>query len=114
MASTIDLALAQTLIKKYRQRNTSVSGPGLKTPDDQFLNGYFIDRESLEAILSNPNVVGVSLNLAQLPDFPDSNKFTILYAGAEANAAADAKTPYCHTGDIYSGPPPCPPWCSDL
>ncbi|MDB5123638.1 MAG: hypothetical protein JWP94_1767 [Mucilaginibacter sp.] len=116
MASTIDPALAKKLIKEYQQHNASANGPGLKTPDDQFLNGYFIDRESLEALLSNPKVAGVSLHLAKHPDFAGkpSNKFTVLYAGAEPNTAAGATTPYVNTGDVYSGPPPCPPWCTTV
>ena len=116
MATIIDPVLAKSLIQEYQQQNASDDGPGLLTPADQLLNGFFIDRESLEALLTNPNVVGVSINFAKHPDFvgQPGKYFTLLYSGAELNTDPDAKTPYVNTGDICGGPPPCPPWCTDI
>lgn len=116
MATIIDPALAKGLIQEYKQQNASDDGPQILTPDDQLLSGFFIDRESLEALLANPNVVGVSINLAKHPDFlgNEGNYFTILYSGAELNTQINAQTPYINTGDICGGPPPCPPYCTDI
>ena len=116
MASIIDPTLAKSLIKEFQQQNAAAGGPALLTPDGQFLNGFFIDRQSLEAILSNPNVVGVSVNLAKHPDFagkPD-HVFTIAIVGAEPNTAPNATTPYVRSGDLYDLMPPCPPFCTSL
>jgi hypothetical protein len=117
MSSLIDPTLAKSLIKEFQQQNSSADGPGLKTPDGPFLNGFFIDRKSLESILnSNPDIVGISVHLAKHPDFsgkPD-NVFTILLNGAEPNPKPDSKTPYVRSGGIHKPPPPCPPWCCEL
>jgi hypothetical protein len=116
MASIIDPESAKSLIKEYQQHNAAPGGPAIKTPDGHLLNGYFLDRQSLETILSNPKAVGVSLHLAKHPDFKgsDSHHFTILYAAAETNTAADATTPYVNTGNISVCDPPCPPFCSTI
>jgi len=116
MATIIDPALAKSLIQEYKQQNSSDEGPGLLTPDNQRLNGFFIDRESLASLLANPKVVGISINLAKHADFvgKPGNYFTLLYSGAELNTDENAKTPYVNTGDICGGPPPCPPFCTNL
>ena len=85
-------------------------------PQSNF-NGYFLDRKSLETILSNPKVAGVSLHLAKHPASTGSaeHHFTVFYAGAEPNTTPNAATPYVKTGDVYGGDvPPCPPSCSTL
>jgi hypothetical protein len=116
MASIIDPESAKSLIKEYQQQNSAAGGPAIKTPEGQFLNGYFLDRESLETILSNPNVAGVSLHLAKHPASTGSpeHHFTVLFAGAEPNKAANPATPYVNTGNVYKDVPPCPPMCSNL
>jgi hypothetical protein len=116
MASVIDPVLAKSLIQEFQQQNAAPSGPGLKTPDGPYLNGFFIDRQSLDAILSNPAVVGISLYLAKNPGFVGSpdNIFTLVFAGAEPNNAPNPATPYVNNGDIYNQIPPCPPWCGTL
>jgi hypothetical protein len=116
MASIIDPESAKSLIKEYQQQNAASGGPAIKTHEGHLLNGYFLDRESLEKILSNPKVAGVSLHLAKHPDFKgaQSNHFTMLYAGAEPNTAPDAKTPFVAASDIYGPVPPCPPKCDSL
>ncbi|SRR5258708_40203051 len=113
MASTIDPESAKSLIQEYQQQNASSGGSGLLTPDKIHLNGFFLDRQSLESILSNPKAVGVSLHLAKHPDFKGSpdNHFTMLYAGAEPSTASNVIAPHVNAGAIYSGPP-CPPLCS--
>ncbi|MBB3054849.1 hypothetical protein [Mucilaginibacter gotjawali] len=115
MATIIDPVSAKSLIQEFQEQNASDDGPGLLTPADQLLNGFFIDRESLEALLSNPDVAGLSIALAKHPDFvgQPGNYFTLLYSGAELNTGLDAPTPYINTGDICAGPPPCPPMCSN-
>ncbi len=114
MAATIDPTLAKNLIKEYQQQNSAPGGPAIKTHEGHLLNGYFLDRQSLESILSNPKVAGVSLHLAKHPDFKGSpgNHFTVLYSGSEPNSSPDANTPYVSTGDVCGPPPPCPPSCS--
>jgi hypothetical protein len=116
MASIIDPESAKSLIKEYQQQNSAPGGPAIKTHEGHHLNGYFLDRQSLENLLSNPKVVGVSLHLAKHPDHVGSpnNNFTMLYAGAEPNTAADATAPHISTGPIYSGTPPCPNVCNSL
>ena len=116
MASVIDPALAKSLIKEFQNQNTSAGGPALKTNDGPFINGYFVDRQSLEAVLTNPNVVGISLSFAKHPDAVGSkdNIFTLVFAGAEPNNQPGATAPYMNTGDIYEQMLPCPPYCCDL
>lgn len=121
MASTIDPKLALQLINEYRNQNVADGGPGLKTEDNHFLNGYFIDRESLEEILSHPDVTGVSIDIAKHPDFVGSpkNVFTLVYVGAKPRhhheGDHDGQPPLVPVGSTYCGPPPpCPPWCVKL
>jgi len=115
MATIIDVEKAKSLIQEYRLQNAAAGGPALVTPDKKFHNGFFIDRKSLEDILSNPNVEGVSLDFAKHPDFTGAaeNVFTLVYSGAEP-AAAGGTAPYVSTGDCYTNPPPCPPFCTIL
>lgn len=79
MALTIERNLAKKLIASYREQNTEPGGVGLKTPDGQFLNGFFIDRDSLDIILANPDVVGVSVHLANHPGFLDRQRACIYH-----------------------------------
>ena len=114
MATIIDPVLAKSLVQEYQQQNAAAGGPAIVTPDGLFLNGFFLDRDSLTAILADPKVVGVSLKLAKHPSFKGSagHQFTVLYAGAVANTAPSPVTPYVTSGDIYCDPPPCPPHCA--
>jgi hypothetical protein len=106
MASNFD---SQSLIAEYRQQNAADGGPGLKTPDGSFLNGFYIDRKSIQDILdSNPDISGISIQLAKDPSAigkPD-NIFTIFYAGAVGDTP-----PFTGSGELCGPPPPCPPWC---
>jgi hypothetical protein len=115
MASTIDPESAKSLITEYQQQNSAPGGPAIKTHEGHHLNGFFLDRQSLESILSNPKAVGVSLHLAKHPDSKGSpdNHFTMLYAGAEPSTAPNAIAPHVNAGVIYSGPP-CPPLCTTI
>jgi len=116
MASIIDLELAKSLIKEFQKQNVSPGGPDLKTPDGQHLKGFFIDRQSLDTILSDPACVGLSLHLAKHPDAIGSNenKFTIAIAGAQLNTGINPKTPYERVGHVWDLLNPCPPYCTDL
>jgi hypothetical protein len=126
MASIIDPDLAKSLIQEFRTQNAAPGGPALKTKDDTHLHGYFIDRKSLEDILSNPKVAGIHVYLAKHHECVGhkENKFTIVFTGSEANpkfdtaSAAEGKagankgiTPYLHMGAMYNYVPPCPPTC---
>jgi hypothetical protein len=116
MATKIDLAKAKSLIQEYQQQNAAPGGPGIKTPEGHFLNGFFLDRQSLESILSNPKAVGVSLHLAKHESSVGSpeNHFNLLFAGAEPNTEGGMPAPHVNTGDIFGDTPICPPWCSIL
>jgi len=121
MAEIIDRALAQILIKSYQARNTSQQGPQLLTTDQLFLNGYYIDRASLEAVLSNPQFSGITVYLGTHPDCMDSlkNIFTLIFTGAVPNpvyTAGDGATvsAYLNPGDIYEQVQSCPPYCGSL
>ncbi|HEY2582116.1 MAG TPA: hypothetical protein VGI43_09920 [Mucilaginibacter sp.] len=113
MASIIDPESAKSLIQEYQQQNAAPGGPANKTHEGRHLNGFFLDRASLEHLLSNPNTAGVSLYLAKHPDHVGSpeNRLTLLYSGAEPNTAADASSTYVNTGPMYGGTPPCPTYC---
>jgi hypothetical protein len=115
MATIVDRETAESLIQEYRTQNSSAGGPALLTSDQGFLNGYFIDRESLRTILDDPKFAGISFYFAKNPDFIGSpeNVFTMLYAGAEP-APAGSATRFLNTGDVYDHTPPCPPYCGDL
>jgi len=119
MASIIDKALAQSLIDSYRAQNSSSTGPGLLTPDGQFLNGFFIDRDSLDSILSNDDFAGISIHFAKHPDFPtgDQNIFTIIFAGAVPNPdyeRGNGMVPYLNNDHVFDQVEPCPPVCANL
>jgi len=117
MASIIDPASAKSLIQEYQQQNAAPGGPAIKTHEGHHLHGFFIDRQSLEAILSNPKAVGVSLYFAKHPDFVGaaSNHFTVIHVAAEPNTALGVTAPYINTGDAYCDPPPpCPPNCGTI
>ena len=116
MASIIDSVSAKSLIQEYQQQNAAPGGPAIKTAEGHDLHGFFIDRESVEAILSNPQAVGISLHLAKHPDFKGaaSHNFTVLYVAAEAFAGTGATSPYVNTGNIYCDPPPCPRNCGTV
>ncbi|HEY9001825.1 MAG TPA: hypothetical protein VIM89_10770 [Mucilaginibacter sp.] len=108
MASTSDI---QSLIAEYRQQNTAEGGPGLKTPDGSFLNGFYIDRKTINDILdSDPNISGISVQIAKDPSAtgkPD-NIFTIFLIGA----IGDQPPFTANDGGPIGAPPPCPPWCT--
>ena len=126
MASIIDPGLAKKLIEEFRTQNAAAGGPALKTKDDVHLHGYFIDRQSLETILSDPKVVGVHVYFAKHHECVGhkENKFTIVFTGSEPNpkfdtaSTADGKagankgiTPYLHSGDMYNYTGTCPTDC---
>jgi hypothetical protein len=116
MASIIDPELAKSLINEFQQHNSSSKGPHLTTPDGSFINGFFVDRKSLEGILSDSNIVGVSLQYAKHPDFTgkDDNVFTIILVGAVPNTDPGATSMYKSSGDPVDKLPPCPPNCVTL
>ncbi|MBS1519908.1 MAG: hypothetical protein JST50_02835 [Bacteroidetes bacterium] len=108
MATSTD---PKSLIAEYQQQNSAAGGPGLKTPDGYFLNGFYIDRKTIEDILnSNPDISGISVQLAKDPSAtgkPD-NIFTIFLTGAIGTTP-----PFTASGDpTGTPPPPCPPWCT--
>ncbi len=107
MATSTD---PKSLIAEYQQQNAMEGGPGLKTPDGSFLNGFYIDRKSIQDLLdSNPDISGISIQLAKDPSAtgkPD-NIFTIFYTGAIGDTA-----PFTSSGGPYGPPPPCPPYCT--
>jgi hypothetical protein len=116
MSSPIDPQLAKSLINEFQLQNASASGPGLITQDGSFLNGFFLDRKSLESLLHDPNVAGISLQFAKHPDFAgkEENVFTIVFVGAVPNNDPHAKAPYKSHGYYMDKTPPCPPTCCEL
>ncbi|HWZ16813.1 MAG TPA: hypothetical protein VNW95_16365 [Mucilaginibacter sp.] len=115
MAKIIDPAVAKTLIQDYKNRNTTAGGPGLKTPDGKDLNGFFIDRACLEAIFKkDPKCVGISVNFGKHARFEAAGDTVVTLVFAGVVPATSGTTPYQTTGDIYSDPPPCPTFCSNL
>lgn len=112
MAKIIDRGQAQSLIQEFRNQNKAAGDQALKTADGQHLNGFFLDRASLENILKDPKVAGIHVHLAKHPNFvgkPD-NVHTIVYSGSVQNQP-DAAKPFTSTGAVYGDTFPCPPWC---
>lgn len=113
MASKIDPGQAKSLIQEFKTQNEASGDYAWKTPDGQYLRGFFLDRESLEEMLKNDEVVGVHVYFAKHPDFsgkPDCVN-TIIYMSAELNPEP-GEPPYINTDDCWCGPPPpCPPFC---
>jgi hypothetical protein len=112
MASQIDHGQAESLIKEFRNQNKASGDNGLKTPDGKHLNGFFLDRASLENILKDPKVAGIHVHLAKHPDFvgkPD-NVHTVVFSGSVPTPGAAA--PYASSGQTYGDVQPCPPWCN--
>lgn len=120
MSAIIDKATAQSLIIGYQAQNSSPAGPGLITPDGEYLEGYFIDRASIDAILSNPDIAGLSLYLAITPGYSGSGKniFTIVFSGSIPNpdwvAGSATEREYLTSGNVYEYTDICPPHCQDL
>jgi hypothetical protein len=119
MSTVIDKTLAKNLISSYQTQNSAVGGPALLTPDGQFLNGFFISRRSLDAILSTPSNIGVSVHFAKHPDHANAteNIFTLMLTGAEANPdypEVNGATPYVGRYEVWDQIMPCPPSCTDL
>jgi len=112
MASQIDRGQAESLIQEFRTQNKASGDNGLKTPEGKHLNGYFLDRASLENILKDPKVDGIHVHLAKHPDFAGKadNVPTVMYSGSTQNPEGAAK-PYATTGATYAATMPCPPWC---
>ena len=113
MASKIDPAKAKSLMQEFRTHNNASPDP-LKTPDGEHLNGFFLDRESLDSILKDPKVAGIHVYFAKHPDFvgkPD-NVHTVLVSGSEPNTQPGAATPFVSTGATFTDNPPCPPVCT--
>lgn len=115
MASIIDRGLAKSLIQQFRKENAAQGGPALLTENGDFVNGFFIDRASLETVLSNANFAGIHVYLAKHPTFDgkEGRNYTIVFAGSVPTPPGSA-TPYTSPGDVYEMMPPCPPVCSDL
>jgi len=116
MASIIDPALAKSLINEFRTQNKAAAENAWKTNDGQPINGFFIDRESLQNIMNDGEVVGIHVYFAKHPDFagkPD-NVNTIAITGAKTNKAPGGTTPYVNDGEIYDFMPPCPPVCGSM
>ena len=117
MSSVIDKTLAKSLINGYQTQNSAPGGPNLKTPDEKFLNGFFISRRSLDAILSDKANVGVSVHIAKHPDFAGSaeNIFTLILTGAEPNPdynEVNGAAPYLGKYEVWDQLMPCPPYCT--
>jgi hypothetical protein len=114
MASQIDKEQAKSLMQEFRTQNQSKGEHALLTPDGQHIHGYFLDRESLENILSDKNNAGIHVYFAKHPDFagePD-NVNTLLYTGSEPNPDPKVKAQYLSKGPVFVSSPPCPPVCS--
>lgn len=119
MSSIIDRTLAKTLISGFQTQNAATGGPGLITPDGIPLNGYFVDRACLESILSNPDIVGVSVYIAKHPDYTDPSEkiFTLILSGAEPNpdyTETNGRAPYISKSGDWDQLVPCPPHCTEL
>jgi hypothetical protein len=116
MASIIDREQAKSLIQEFRNQNKASAEHAWKTPDGQHLHGFFIDRESLENLLSNKENAGIHVYLAKHPDFAGKadKVHTIALVGAQPNTAEGASTPYVNDGDVLDMTPPCPPFCGSI
>ena len=113
MASKIDPGLAKSLKQEFRNRNKAAGEHALKTPEGHNLNGFFIDRETLESILKNEKAAGIHIHLAKHPEYTGKTEHvnTMLVSGSAPNTKPGAVTPYVSTGDTYASVYPCPPWC---
>lgn len=112
MAKKLDPEKAKSLIQEFRNQNRAAGDHAWKTPEGHHLNGFFLDRESLESILKDEKVAGIHVSFAKHPDFegkPD-NVHTITVSGSVPTQAG-AATPFT-SNDHVSGYPPCPPYCT--
>lgn len=116
MASKIDPTLAKSLIQEFQKQNQESAEHAWKTPDGQHLNGFFVDRESLETILKNKEVAGIHFHFAKHPDFTGKadKVHTMTMTGSVPNTATAAATPYVSDGNVYDYLSPCPPVCTTI
>jgi len=101
MASQIDRGQAESLIQEFRTKNQSSGEHAWKTPDGQHLNGFHLDRASLESILNDKDNKGVNIHFAKDPSAsgqPD-NVNTLVYSGTKPDSP------------MMASAMPCPPWC---
>ena len=112
MATIIDRETAKKLIAEYKEQNTAASGPALKTPDGKNLEGFFLDIETLQTILGNPDCDGIHIMLAKDPNFIGSkeNIFNILIMESNTGSDSDITTEVTNA-DIYGPTPTCPHVC---
>jgi hypothetical protein len=114
MAQQLDPEKSKSLIQEFRNQNKAAGDHAWKTPEGHHLNGFFIDRESLESLLKDEKVAGIHVSFAKHPDFegkPD-NVHTIAVSGSIPNTQPGAATPFTSTAQCLCNYPPCPPLCS--
>ena len=111
MLPKIESELAKKIIKEYSEQNAASPESALKTKDGENLNGFFIDKETLEFIISNPDCEGIHIMLAKHPDFIGSNKhiFNILITSAKTNSSTS--NAIAANTDIFGPGPTCPTIC---
>ena len=108
MIPVINAELAKQLITEYKQQNAADGGPALRTVDSQHLDGFFIDKETLLAILDVADCDGVHIMLAKDPKFIGSkeNIFNMLMLGSVAG-----NTSGNNAANVYGPTPTCPVIC---
>jgi len=106
--SKITLAEAQGNIARYKAENTHI-----KAPNGQQLNGFFLDRAEIEALLST-DATGIQLHLAKKPGAAEQEVTLVLSAVKPAISASAISTDAVTQGDVYGDPPPCPTVCNPL
>jgi len=115
MASPIDPTLAKSLIKEFRDQNKASGENALKTPDGQYLHGFFIERQTMEKILADKDNAGMHVYLAKHPNFAGQGDkvHTALVTGSKPNTEPGAATSYVSDGEICETPI-CPPICTTI
>ena len=112
MAKKIDPEKAKSLVQEFQDQNQAAGEHAWKTPEGYPLNGFYIDRESLEEILKNDKVSGIHINFAKHPDFVGKSDkvHTITFSGSETPQPG-ATQASATSRAVYSDTPTCPPFC---
>jgi hypothetical protein len=78
------------------------------------LKGFYVDADSLKAVLSDPTFTGISFWIGKHLDHPGTTDkvLSIYFTGAKPNPAAPPQ--FDNPGDVYEYVNPCPTACGNL
>jgi hypothetical protein len=102
-------------ITDFQTLNQAAGTSGIQGTSGAF-NGFYIDAPSLNAILADKSLTGISFYLGKHPDHPGTTDkiLSVYFTGAKTNPNAPPQFDNPTTSDVYEYVLPCPPACGNL